>query len=266
MDIQSTLLKDHLIFDDLPRSGKSVDFESKYNERIGAIQLRRIRSAIGVTPTFAKWCGAACIYGGLPWGLFTLMFADSRGAWPRIPGIFCGVMLCVRALAGPLVFLEGFMLFQAFTSMNAFKYWTLSTHVWKSYCIKGGLFCSLIGILVAAIILATFQLTTEFGWQKSQIGFGELWIPFLSAACGIFLLLGFVFGCRRNLPTNYIPILTSLGRGDKPGTLIRFSQIARCGCVSPQLKELCIQETSLLVFVDNARDLDDWIKCRYLMQ
>ncbi len=265
MDIQSTLLKDHLIYDDLPRSGPHVDFGSKYNERIGAIQLRRIRSAIGVTPAFAKWCGAACVWGAMPWGMLTLMFADSRGVWLRVPGIACGIMMCVRTLGGPLAFLEGWMLFQAFTSMNAFRYWTLSTHVGKSYCVKGGLVCSLIGVMVGTIVLATFHLTTEFGWQNSRIGFGQLWVPMMGVSCGTFLLLGFVFGCRRNLATNYIPILTSLGRGERPGTLIQFSQIARCTCASPQLKELCIQETSLLVFMEDARELDDWIKCVYLM-
>lgn len=265
MDIQSTLLKDHLIFDDLPRSGPHVDFANKYTERVGAIQLQRIRSAIGVTPAFAKWCGAACVWGALPWGMLTLMFADSRGVWLRVPGIACGIMMCVRTLGGPLAFLEGWMLFQAFTSMNAFRYWTLSTHVGKSYCIKGGMFCSLIGILAGTIILATFQLTTEFGWQKSRIGFGQLWVPLLGVSLGVFLLIGFVFGCRRNLATNYIPILTSLGRGERPGTLIQFSQIARCACVSQQMKELCIQETSLLVFMEDARELDDWIKCTYLL-
>ena len=265
MDIQSTLMKDHLIFDDLPRDGPAVDFGRKYNERIGAIQLRRIRSAIGVTPSFAMWCGAACVWASIPWGMFTLIFADSRGTWLRVPGITCGIMICIRTLGGPLAFLEGFMLFQAFTSMNAFRYWTLSTHMGKSYCVKGGLLCSGIGILTGTVILATFQLTTEFGWEKSRIGFGQLWVPMLAVSCGCFLLLGFVFGCRRNLPTNYIPILTSLGRGGRPGTLIQFSQIARCACVPQQLRELCIQETSLLVFMEDARELDHWIKCQYLI-
>ena len=264
MDIQSTLLKDHLIFDDLPRSGKSVDFADKHNERIGAIQLRRIRSTIGVKPSFAKFCGAVCVWSGIPWGILTLICSDSRGILYRAPGIMCGIMLCIRTFGGPLAFLEGCLLFQAFTSMNAFKYWTLSTHVGKSYCVKGGFFCSIIGMIAGATILAVFHLTTEFGWQKSHIAFGQLWIPMMVVASGAFLIIGFVFGCRRNLPTYIIPILTSLGR-DRPGTLIRFSQIKRCGCAPPNLTELCIQETTLLVFVEDARDLDSWIKCHYMM-
>jgi len=170
----------------------------------------------------------------------------------------------MRCLGGHLVFIDSFFLFQAFTSFNAFRYWTLSTHLFKSLCLKGGLFCMSIGIVVGAVVLSVFNLMTFFG-PEGNLSFVQLWLPWMVVSSGMFLLFGFIFGCRRSLPTRIIPILTSLGSEGKDGTLITFTQLERCTCCHQSMRELCIQEESLLVFMEDARELDRWLKCQYLM-
>ena len=117
-----------------------------------------------------------------------------------------------------------------------------------------------IGILAGAAILGIFTGAT---WSNGA--FIELWIPWMVVCSGMVLIIGFVFGCRRKMPTRLIPILTSLGR-DKPGTLITFTQIQRCSCCKEDLRELCVQEESILVFMDDARELDQWLKVQYLLE
>ena len=171
----------------------------------------------------------------------------------------------MRCLGGPLVFVDSFFMFQAFTSWNAFRYWTLSTHLFKSYCLKGGIFCMGIGILVGFIILDIFNTATYF--NPADVGntaFYQLWIPWMIVCTGMFLIIGFVFGCRRAMPTRLIPILTSLGI-NKPGTLVTYTQIQRCQFCYNNMRELCVQEESLLVFMEDARELDRWLKVQYMM-
>ena len=265
MDIPGTLLSDHMIYDDLPLHGKAVDFNNRKNERIGAVRLKRIKSVLGVSTSYAKWVAFLLIFGGIPWGSLTVLTPESRGILPRIPSIFCGCLFAMRCLGGPLVFVDSFFLFQAFTSWNAFRYWTLSTHLFKSYCLKGGVFCMGIGILVGIIILGIFNTATYF--NPADVGntaFYQLWIPWMIVCTGMFLIIGFIFGCRRAMPTRLIPILTSLGI-NKPGTLVTYTQIQRCQFCYNNMRELCVQEESLLVFMEDAREFDRWLKVQYMM-
>jgi hypothetical protein len=117
-----------------------------------------------------------------------------------------------------------------------------------------------IGILAGAVILGIFTGAT---WNNGA--FVEVWIPWMVVCSGMCLIIGFVFGCRRKMPTRLIPILTSLG-SDKPGTLITFTQIQRCSCCHEDLSELFVQEASILVFMDDARELDQWLKVQYLLE
>lgn len=121
-----------------------------------------------------------------------------------------------------------------------------------------------IGIVVGAVVLSVFNLMTFFG-PEGNLSFVQLWLPWMVVSSGMFLLFGFIFGCRRSLPTRIIPILTSLGSEGKDGTLITFTQLERCTCCHQSMRELCIQEESLLVFMEDARELDRWLKCQYLM-
>jgi|TARA_B110000208_G_scaffold95343_1_gene119420 hypothetical protein len=124
---------------------------------------------------------------------------------------------------------------------------------------KGGLFCMMIGIFVGIVVLGAFNVIT-FG----NTAFVQLWIPWMIVSSGMFLIFGFIFGCRRALPTRMIPILTSLGQ-EKPGTLITYIQIERCQCCHSHMQELCVQEESLLVFMEDARELDRYLKVQYLL-
>ena len=67
MDIPNTLLSDHIIYDDLPLTGTHVNFNNRQNQRVGAVQLKRIKSVLGVTSAFAKWTAFGLVFSGLPW-------------------------------------------------------------------------------------------------------------------------------------------------------------------------------------------------------
>ena len=260
MDVPGTLLSDHLIFDDLPLTGSDVLFNHRDSQRPGAIQLKRIKSVLSVTYGFAKWTAFGLFFGCIPFGCLTVLLPDSRAVFPRLPSVVCGCFFAMRCLGGPLVFIDSFFVFQAFTSWNAFRYWTLSTHLFGRVCLKGGVFCMSIGMMVGICVLGMFcAVTFENG------AFVELWYPWLIVCSGMFLIFGFVFGCRRTMSSRMIPILTSLGHG-KPGTLITFTQIQRCQCCHLNMRELCIQEESLLVFSEDARELDQWLKVQYLLE
>ena len=112
-----------LIFDDLPLDGKDVNFNDRNNERIGAIQLKRIKSVLGVTYGYAKGIAFGLVFTSVPWGCLTVMLPDSRLILPRLPSVLCGCLFAMRCLGGPLAFVDSFLLFQAFTSWNAFRYW-----------------------------------------------------------------------------------------------------------------------------------------------
>lgn len=260
MDIPNTLLMDHLIYDDLPLHDEYIEFNFMKQNRIGSIQLKRISSVIGVSNVFSRWIAFSLIFTCIPFGCLTILLPDSRFILPRIPSIACGCLFAMRCLGGPLVYIDTFFLFNSFTSFNAFRYWTLSTHIFRSYCLKGGLFCMFIGILAGSIILGLFNIAT---WNTGA--FVELWIPWMIVSSGMFLIIGFIFGCRKRMSTRLIPILTSLGN-EKPGTLISFTQIERCTCCHSNMIELCIQEECLLVYMDDARELDQWLKVQYLLE
>eukprot|EP00949_MAST-11_sp_MAST-11-sp1_P002072 g2072.t1 len=254
LDIVGTKTLDHFFIDSRPYEQNMRNFKLiNVEERQSCIQLLRILSVTGVPRGTAKVFCFIMVFTSLPWTSICVASPDNTAP---LPSIISGSIAVLRVACGESIILEIVLALRQFLSMRAFDYWTIANQTFSSACMKTGALCTVIGLFIIGVLLATM-----FGIAGAPAL--EFWILLTSIGSASFLILGFGLGCRRRLPLSIAPHIANPNRL----LMIRYRHWHNCGWneyTVNNCSELCVQQNCALISVDDGQDLSRWLNVQYL--